>query len=503
MIYHRGAAGDPETLDPQKTSTVVESDILLEMYEGLVTYDAKANIVPGVAESWTVSGDGLVYTFKLRDAKWSNGDPVKASDFVFTFQRLMNPETAAKYATILYTLKNGEAINKGKLKPEELGVKALDDKTLEITLTSPAPYFVAQLAHQTGLPVHPGSVKQFGKDFVKAGNSVTNGAFTLKQFTPNDRIVLVKNANYRDAANVKIDTQIIYSMEDRAAALRRFQAGEIHTYTDVPTDQMKFIRETLKDQFKTAPYLGTYYFVFNTAKKPFDDVRVRTALSMVIDREFLAEQIWGGTMVPAYSFVPPGIGNYGTSAVVSWAEMSPIDREDKARALLKDAGFGPGANKLTVEIRYNTSDNHKNTSVAMADMWKALGVETKFVNTDLKTHYAFLREKGDFDIARAGWIADYSDPQNFLFLAQSENAGLNYASYKNAEYDDLLRKASKDNNLETRAATLKQAEAILLRDQPFPQLMFYGSKNLGSPKLKGWESNTLDHHLARFMTIAP
>jgi ABC-type oligopeptide transport system substrate-binding subunit len=503
MVYNRGAAGDPETLDPQKTSTVVESDLLLEMYEGLVTYDAKANVVPGVAESWTVSPDGLVYTFKLRDAKWSNGDAVKASDFVFTFQRLMNPETGAKYANILYTLKNGEAVNKGKAKLEDLGAKAIDDKTLEITLESPAPYFIAQLAHQTGLPVHPGSVTKFGKDFVKAENSVTNGAFMLKEFVPNDRIVLAKNPNYRDAANVKIDKQVFFSMEDRSAALRRFQAGEVLSYTDVPTDQIKFIRENLKDQFKTAPYLGTYYFVFNTTKKPFDDVRVRNALSMVLDREFLAEQIWGGTMVPAYSFVPPGIGNYGEPATVAWKDMSPIDREEKAKALLKDAGYGPGGQKLTVEIRYNTSENHKNTSVALADMWKSLGVETKFVNTDLKTHYALLRDKGDFDVARAGWIADYSDPQNFLFLGQSDNKGLNYASYKSADFDALMAKAAKESDLKARAATLRQAEEIFLKDQAFLQLMFYGSKNLVSPKVQGWEVNTLDRHLARYITIKP
>lgn len=500
-VYHRGAAGDPETLDPQKTSTVVESDVLLELYEGLVTFDAKANIVPGVAESWTVSPDGLVYTFKLRDAKWSNGDPVKASDFVFTFRRLMNPETGAKYANILYTLKNGEAVNKGRAKVEELGVKAIDDRTLEIALQAPAPYFIAQLAHQTGLPVHPGSVEKHGKDFVRPANAVTNGAFKLADFVPNDRIVLVKNPNYRDAANVKIDRQVFHSIEDRSAALRRFQAGEIHTYPDVPTDQIKFIRENLKEQFRSAPYLGTYYFALNTTKKPLDDPRVRNALSMVVDREFLAEQIWGGTMVPAYSFVPPGVGNYGAPADVAWKDLNPIDREDKAKALLKEAGYGPGGQKLTLEIRYNTSENNKNTVVALADMWKPLGVETKFVNTDLKTHYALLRDQGDYDVARAGWIADYSDPQNFLFLAQSDNKGLNYSRWTNADYDALMEKAAREGNLTERARILKQAEQMFVDNQPFIQLMFYGSKNLVSNKVKGWESNTLDKHLARFVTI--
>lgn len=502
MVYNRGNPGDPETLDPQKTSTVVESDILLDMFEGLVTYDAKANVVPGVAESWAVSDDGLAYKFKLRaDAKWSNGDPVTAGDFVFSFQRLMNPETGAKYANILYTIKNAEKVNKGQAKVEELGVKAIDDKTLEIQLESPAPYFIAQLAHQTAFPVHPGSVKKFGKDFIKPENWVSNGAYTVKSFTPNDKIVAVKNPNYREAAATKIDQVNWFPIEDRAAGLRRFQAGEIHTFNDVPTDQIKFIRETLKDKFKVAPYLGTYYFVFNTAKPPFNDVRVRTALSMVIDREFLAEDIWGGTMIPAYSFVPPGIGNYGDAAGFTWKDMSPIDREDKAKELLKAAGYGPGGKTLTVEIRYNTSENHKNTSVALANMWKPFGVEVKLVNTDLKTHYALLRDKGDFDVARAGWIADYSDPQNFLFLAESDNKGLNYANYANPAYDALMKKAAVEKDLAARAKILKEAETLFLTDVPNLPLLFYGSKNLVSDKVVGFESNTLDRHLSRFLSI--
>ena len=504
MVYNRGNPGDPETLDPQKTSTVVESDILLDLFEGLVTYDAKGAVVPGVADSWSSNADGTVYTFKLRpNAKWSNGDPVTAGDFVFSFRRLMNPETGAKYANILYTIKNGEKVNKGQAKVEELGVRAIDDRTLEIALENAAPYFVAQLAHQTGFPVHPGSVQKYGKDFIKPENWVSNGAFTLKSFTPNDKIVLVKNPSYRDAASTKIDQVNVLPIEDRAAGLRRFQAGEVHTYNDVPTDQIKFIKQTLKDQFKLAPYLGTYYFVFNTKKPPFNDVRVRQALSMVIDREFLADEIWGGTMIPAYSFVPPGIGNYGAPADASWKDLSPIDREDKAKALLKEAGYGPGGKPLVVEIRYNTSENHKNTSVALANMWKPFGVEVKLINTDLKTHYALLRDKGDFDVARAGWIADYSDPQNFLFLVESDNKGLNYANYENPAYDALMKKAAATKDLAARAAVLKEAETIMVNDQPLLPLLFYGSKNLVSPKVEGYQENVLDRHLSRFLSIKP
>ena len=504
MIYHRGNPGDPATLDAQLTSTVVESDILLDMYEGLVTYDAAANIVPGAAESWSVNADATLYTFKLRaDGRWSNGDPVRASDFVFALRRLMLPATGAKYANVLYTIKNGEKVNKGEAAPETLGVRAVDERTLEIMLENSAPYFIAQLAHTTAMPLHQASVEKFGKDFVRPENHVVNGAFMLKEFIPNDHITLVRNAKFRDAASVKIDREIIYPLEDRSAALRRFQAGELHTFNDVPADQVKFIRQTLKEQFRLAPLLGTYYFVFNTRKKPFDDVRVRQALSMMVDREFLAEQIWGGAMTPAYSFVPPGVANAGPPTAMAFKDLSPPEREDKARALMKAAGYGPGGKKLNVEIRYNTSENHKHTSVALADMWKPLNVETSLVNTDIKTHYALLREKGDFDVARAGWSADYSDPQNFLFLGQSGNVGLNYATWSNGGFDALMTKAEKETDLVRRGAALSAAEAILLEETPYLPLLFYSSKNLVSPKVEGWQSNVLDRHLARYISIKP
>ena len=503
-VFHRGAAGDPESLDPHKTSTVVESDILLDMLEGLVTYDAKANVVPGVAEKWSISADGLTYTFTLRkDANWSNGEPVRASDFVYSFRRLLNPATGAKYANILYTLKNAEKVNKGQSPLEELGARAVDDKTLELRLEYTAPYFIAQLAHQTGLPVYPPAVEKFGKDFLKPENWVSNGAFVLKSFTPNDKLVAVRNERYREAAATKIDQVIFYPLEDRGAALRRFQAGEIQYYNDVPTDQLKFIRENIKESFRLAPYLGTYYFAFNTKKAPLNDVRVRQALSLVVDREFLAEQIWGGTMLPAYSLVPPGIGNYARPVEMAEKDLSPVEREDKARALLKEAGYGPGLKPLSIEIRYNTSENHKNTSVALADMWKVLNVEVKLVNSDLKSHYALLREKGDYDVARAGWIADYSDPQNFLFLAQSDNIGLNYANYANDAFDALMKRAAGEQDLVTRAGFLRQAEEIVVRDLPYLPLMFYGSKTLVSPKLGGFETNVLDRHLTRFLSLRP
>lgn len=502
VVYHRGNAADPETLDQHKTSTVYEAHILRDLYEGLLSYSAEGKAIPGAAESWTVSDDGLVYTFKLRaNGKWSNGDAVTAHDFVYSLRRIQTPETGAKYANILYPIKNAEKVNKGELKPEELAVKAVDDMTLEITLNAPTPYFLELLTHQTGLPVHKASIEKHGSDFVRPGNMISNGAFSLTEFVPNSHVKAVKNPHFHDAANVKLDAVMYYPTEDRGAALRRFQAGELHSNNDAPTEQIDFIKKELGDQFRVAPYLGTYYYAVKADKEKLKDARVRQALSMSIDREFLAEEIWRDTMVAGYSFVPPGIGNYGDPAFADYKDMDQLDREDAAKKLLAEAGYSE-AKPLEIEIRYNTSENHKNTAVAIADMWKPIGVNVKMLNTDTKTHYAHLRDKGDFDVARAGWIGDYSDPQNFLFMVESDNDGFNYANYNNAEYDALMDKAAATVDLEERARILFEAEKIFMRDLPFIPLMYYGSMSLVSNKLSGWEDNLLNVHPSRWMSIS-
>ncbi|MGH6837914.1 MAG: peptide ABC transporter substrate-binding protein [Methylocella sp.] len=504
MVWHRGELGDPGSLDPHKATTLIESNILDELFEGLVTLDARGEIIPGVASSWTVDPGGTVYDFRLRpDAKWSNGDKVAPEDFVYAFRRLMAPRTGAPYANILYTLKNAEKVNKGELPMEALGARALDETTLEIALEQPAPYFISQLAHMTAKPLHRKSIEAFGSDFVRPAHMVTNGPFMLKEFTPNDRLLLVKNPYYYDSAHVALDEEIFYSLEDRSAALRRFMAGEILSYDDVPVEQIAFVRANLAEAFKVTPNLGSYFYAFDTRHKPFDDRRVRQALAMVIDREFLAERIWGGTMEPGYSFVPPGIESYGAPATVAWKDIDPFEREDEAKRLLAEAGFGRSAQKLEVEIRFNNSENHRETAVAIADMWKALGVETRLLATDATTHYAFLREKPAFGIARSGWFADYPDAQNFLFLGQSDNQALNVASFTNKTYDRLMHEAQVEGLPRRRRAILHEAEALLLDEQPFLVLLTYKSRNLVSPKLKGWEPNVRDNHPGRFISISP
>ncbi|CAH1658495.1 Oligopeptide ABC transporter, periplasmic oligopeptide-binding protein oppA (TC 3.A.1.5.1) [Hyphomicrobiales bacterium] len=504
VIYRRGNAGDPKTLDQHQTSIDVEANILRDLYDGLLAYDSRGKVTPAAAASWTISPDGKVYTFKLREnGKWSNGDPVKASDFVFSFRRMLDPQTAARYAALHYPIKNARAVNRGELPPAELGVKAIDDSTLEITLEQPTPYFLELLTHQTALPLHQASVEKFGKDFVRAGNLVSNGAFQLTEFVPSDHIKVVKNPNYFDAKDVKVDTVIFYPTEDSAAAVRRFMAGELDTNYQFPIDQLTFLKEKLGGQVRTAPYLSIEYYATNFQKAPFNDPRVRHALSLAIDRDFLAEKTWGGAAVPAYRLTPPGLQNY-TPPEIAGAGETQLDREDKAKELLKEAGYGPGLKPLKVEIRYNTNDSNKNTATAVADMWKsALGAEVTLLNSDIKSHYAYLQNKGDFDIARAGWVGDYADPQNFLFLGLSDNAVSNYSRYKNPDYDALLKKTDETGDQAQRMKMLSDAEAMIMKDEPIIPLIYRSSLHLVSPKVTGYEDNVQNVHRSRYISIAP
>jgi oligopeptide transport system substrate-binding protein len=499
VVFNRGNSADPESLDPHKTSTVYEAHILRDLFMGLTTESAKAETTPGAAESWTVSDDGTVYTFKLRaDGKWSDGTPVSANDFVFSWRRLVDPATGAEYAYMLAPVVNAEAVTAGEKKPEELGVKAVDDQTFEVTLNAPTPYFLEMLTHQATYAVSQANIEKFGADFVKPGNLVSNGAYVLAEFIPNDHVKVVKNPNFFDSASVRIDTVNFIPTEDRSTAIKRFEAGELDSNDDFPTEQLADLKAKFGDQVRVGPYLGTYYYVFKITEEPWSNPKIRHAVSMAIDRNFLAESVWQNTMIPSYSFVPPGIGGYDSQAT-DYASMDQLDREDEAKKILEEFGYTP-ENPLQLEIRYNTSENHKNTAVAIQEQLKPLGIEVTLLNTDTKTHYANLENHGEFDVARAGWIADYKDPENFLALCKS-GTGNNYSGYSNADFDSLLAAAAASTDPAKRMQQLADAEKIgVAQDLCVLPLLFYSYHTIVSSRLKGWEDNVLDRHPSRFIS---
>lgn len=502
-LYRRGNDADPETLDPHKSSTVAEAHILRDLYEGLLTYDNCGAVVPGAAESWTVSDDGLAYAFRLRaDGRWSNGDPVEAADFAFALRRILDPATAAKYAEVLYPIRGAQAVHRGAAPPEALGVATPDPRTVVLRLEHPTPYLLELLTHQTSLPVHRGCLERFGPAFTRPGNLVSNGPYLLKEVVPNDRITLVRSPAFRDAASVAIPAVAFIPTPDLAAAVRRFAAGEIDSLTDLPGDQIASLRRRFGDRLVLGPALGLYALALNTRKAPFDDARVRRALSLVIDREFLAGVVWGGTMAPAYALCPPGLDHYGEPPELAGRDRPPFDREDEARTLLARAGFGPGS-PLRLTYRFNTTDNNRNTAIALADMWRGIGIETRLVNTDAKTHFAHLRDGGDFDVARISWIADYADPQNFLFLLRTGNDGLNVGHWSNPAYDALLAAAAAERDILRRAEILAEAEALALADLPWIPLMHGRSKALIGPRLRGYRPNLRNVAPTRCLALVP
>ncbi len=498
-IWRRAELADPGSLDPAKTTTSTEQHILDELLEGLVAWGSSGEIVPGVAARWDISADGLTYTFHLRpDARWSNGAAVTADDFVFSLRRLMDPATGAPYASLLYTLKNGRAVNTGALPSERLGVAAPDPATCVLTLEQSTPYFLQQLTHMTALPVYPPSVKRWGDGFARPGRYVGNGAFALKSYRPDDRLVMARNPRFHDAAAVALDGVEVLPIADRTAALRRFMAGEIDTTNQIPTDEVGLVRARLGQAVRIAPALGTYYYAFDTRHPPASDARVRRALSMVVDRAFLTDAIWGGTAAPLLSMVPPGIASYGMPTQVDWVSLEPFAREDRARQLLAEAGYGP-TRPLRLTLHSDASETYQATAVAVAAMWKRVGVETKFVVSDPLSFRAFLASGAPYDLARFSWFPDYDDAQNILFLAEGGNE-LNIAHFHDTAFDALMLAASAELNAAKRAALLHRAEVMLDRGQPYLPLLAYDAANLVSPDLHGWRDNALDVHLGRYLS---
>jgi len=500
QVLHKANESEPQTLDPHRAQGVQDSNILRDLFEPLVMESPDGALIPGAAESWSISEDGLVYTFYLRpDGRWSNGDPVTADDWVFSLRRAVDPATLSIYSAILYPIKNAEAINKGALAPKQLGVRALSRLTLEITLQSPTPFFVGLLNHSMAYAVHPPSVREYGTQFARPGTLISNGAYRLKDWVVQSHVELERNALYRENEQTVIDQVFYYPIENTDAMFARYRADELDFTTNVPLRQLDYIKATLPDDFIAAPYLGTYYFGLNVTRPPFkDSPELRLALSMAVDREIITGKLTGAGEVPAYGWVPP-VQNYAQQAP-AWAEWTREQRHAEARRLYREAGYGPD-NPLVVEILYNTSQEHKRLAIAISAMWKQLlGVETRLLNQEWKVFLQTRALRAETQVFRSGWIGDYNDANTFADLLHSENAQ-NDSGWSNARYDELLELAAVEIDQTVRAGYLEEAERILLAEQPIIPLYFYVSKHLIKPWVGGFVPNIMDHTYTKNLYI--
>lgn len=502
-IIRRGNGPEPDTLDPHGAASVWENDIIGDMFLGLTTEAANGDVIPGSAKSWTVSDDGLVYTLTLRDGLvWSDGVPVTASDVVFGFQRILDPKTAARYASLLYLVKNAELVNTGQMDVEAVGVRALDPLTVEITLENPAPFFPQLLAHYVTFPIPQHAVERHGDDWVKPGNMVSNGAFVLDEWLPNTHVKLVKNPLFYDAENVAVDAVYFYPIEDARTALKMFKAGDIDmniTTSAFPGNQIKEVMAELPGEARTYPYLSTMFIPMNVTRPPFNDLRVRKAVSMLIDREIINERILAVGSLSAYSIVPPLVANYAPGPRVDFADLTPEERFTEAKRLLAEAGYTDD-NPLRFEMIFRNSFDNGRRMSAIAAMLKRAGVIADVVRLEARVSYARLEEK-DYEVGDAGWVGDYNDAYNFLYLFKCDAGPLNWSGYCDPAYDALMDEASRTLDLEARAKLMAQAEQLMLDAHPIAPIDFTTVRTLISKRVTGFEDNIGNTHRTRFMSF--
>ena len=494
---HRGLATDPESLDPQQARSVQAAHVLRDLREGLLGLSPDGELVPAAAESWTVSDDGLVYTFTIRgDARWSNGDALTADHFVLGLQRLVDPVIAGFYAQTIEDVVNARAIIAGTQAVDTLGARALDPKTLEITLERPVPYLLSLLTHPSTFPAYPGDFA----DSAGATDSASNGAYRLTSWEPGSLLKLERNSNYWNDAATAIDNVYYHVLVQDMTQLNRYRSGELHITDNVPPQQFEQVREEYGEQLRVAPYLGTYYYGFNLTRPPFRDNReLRQALSLAIDRELLVTRITGRGEKPAYSWVPPGTNNYDPPEL-GFAELTQDDRNAAARRLFEEAGYGPD-NPLTVELRYNTSATEQRFALAVQAMWAdTLGVKTTLVGEEFQVLLENIRERAVTEVFRGSWIGDYNDAQTFLGLMQSSGSS-NMTGYSNPDYDSLLDRAAAQTDLDRRRLYLEEAERLMLADHAIIPLYFYVSKHLVHPSVRGWQDNVLDYHYSQHLSL--
>lgn len=494
----RNNGSEPASLDPHKVESDVEFNIISDMFDGLVAVKPDGTIEPRLAASWENKGNWI---FHLREGiTWSDGTPITAQDVVWSWQRLVDPKTASPYASYLGNMNivNAGDIAEGKKAPDTLGVKALDDKTLEITLTQPTAAFLPMLAHPSLVALDKTLVTRFAEKWTKPEHFVSSGPYTLSQWIVNERIVGKRNPRYWDDAHTVINQVTYLPISSEAADVNRYRAGEIDITSTVPINQFALLKKTMPEQLNVSPHLATYYYELNTTRPPFNDARVRRALNMALDKEIIAEKVLGQGQRPAWLVSQPEIGGI-TLKNPEYASWPREKRIAEAKKLLAEAGFGDD-HPLSFNLLYNTSESHQRIAIAAASMWKKnLGVEAKLQNQEWKTMLDAKRT-GDFDAVRYAWIADYDDATTFLNNYRTGDSS-NTSRYSNPAYDAALLNAAKAPDIAARGRYYQQAEDLLAQDVPSIPVYHYVRSHLVKPWVGGFTPDRLGYYFTKDMYI--
>ncbi|MCC5867358.1 MAG: peptide ABC transporter substrate-binding protein [Gammaproteobacteria bacterium] len=499
---HRSGGAEPDTLDPHRSEETGGLAVVADLFEGLVNSAPDGGLVPGAAARWDISDDGLVYRFELRpEGRWSNGDPLVAEDFVAGFRRTVAPETGSSYAQSWWLIENGEAVTSGHLPVEALGVSALGEHVLEIRLHTPAPYFLSMLLMGSASPLHGPSFAEHGARFARAGVMVSNGPYILEEWAVQSHVLLRRNPYYHGRDDVRIETVRIHSIEDINSEFNRFRTGEIDVTTQIPNNQYNWVLENMPERLHSAPLLGTYYYLLNIHRPPFDDLRVRRAVSMTLDRSLLTSRVTGTGERPALGFVPEGTAGH-VPVRPDWADWSLEQRQSEARRLLAEAGYGPDR-PLGFEIVYNTSDNHRRIALAAASMWQeALGARASIINQEWKVMLQNRRDLSAWQVMRMGWIGGYDDPHTFLHTKLSGH-GHNAPQWSNARFDELMARSDREPDPVLRTELMREAEQLLIDEHIIVPFYFYVSKRLVSPRVAHFQPTLTDVIRSGHLGLAP
>lgn len=504
-ILHYGNGAEPQGLDPHVVTGVPENHIVRALFEGLAVKNPETlEPEPGVAERWDISEDGTVYTFYLNpNARWSNGETMTASDYVWSWNRALHPDTGSLYAYMLYPIVNSEAYSKREIRDfGEVGVKALDDHTLQVRLNAPTPYFLQLMDHYSTFAVHPETLLKHGKmtdrftPWTRVGNIVSNGPFTLEEWSLNRRIIIKKSEHYWDRDNVALNGVYFYPTENVISEERMFRAEQLHYTAVVPLDKIPDYRERPDSPYVQAAYLGTYYYLVNTERPPVDNVLVRRALSYALDRDTLTRTVLQDTAIPAYSITPPDTLGYNPPQLFDYDPA-------KARELLAEAGYPNGEGWPGLEIIYNTQEAHRKIAVAVQQMWKReLNIDITISNQEWKVYLNSVSQR-EFQVARRGWIGDYVDANNFLDLFITDG-GNNNTGYASDEFDDIiLNLAPKAKTRDERYGLFYKAETMMMNEMPIIPIYTYTSKHLIHPSVEGIYPNLMDSLNLKYVKLHP